>query len=246
MKKSTLFTLATALVMGWTASSACAAEMVVADGTATNEKCPVESYNNDSYVHHQLIYPASLLEGLKGSTISALTFHVSTPASKTIDGVYNVSLAVVAEDHFDGGWGGSYSYNDATLTAVYQGAIDGSQETVTLSFSTPFAYAEGNLLVDIQTETKGSNYADAYYAGMETEAVQSVRAGNSFSMPTQPFGGDAFLPKTTFTYTEGSATGIEAVESQKSKVESRKTLRDGVMVIEHNGVEYNAQGAALK
>jgi hypothetical protein len=229
----------------WAGSNACAAELTVADGSATNEKCPIESYNNDCYVHHQLIYPASLLEEMKGSTVSALTFYVNTVAGKTIDGVYNVGLAVVEDDHFDGGaYGTSYSYNEAALTAVYQGVIDGSQETVTLTFSTPFVYAEGNLLVDIRTQSQGSNYVDATYAGIETEAIQSVRAGSMLGMPSQPTGGDAFLPKTTFTYTEGGATDIEKVQS--AKVPSTKVMRDGVLLIDHSGMKYNAQGSVIE
>ncbi len=228
----------------WTVQQVQAEELLVADGSETNEKCPIESYNNDCYVHHQLIYPAAMLEGMKGSTITALTFYVSTVAAKAIDGIYNVSLAVVGEDHFDGGaYGNSYSYSDAALTAVYQGVIDGSQETVTLTFSTPFAYTEGNLLVDIRTQSQGSNYVDATYAGIETEAIQSVRAGSMLGMPSQPTGGDAFLPKTTFTYTEGGATDIEKV--QNAKVPSTKVMRDGVLLIEHNGMKYNAQGSVI-
>jgi hypothetical protein len=245
MKKIFTLMVAALAAFSWTAQEAHAAELLVADGSATNEKCPIESYNNDCYVHHQLIYPASLLEGMKGSTVSALTFYVNTVAGKTIDGVYNVGLAVVEDDHFDGGaYGTSYSYNEAALTAVYQGVIDGSQETVTLTFSTPFAYTEGNLLVDIRTETKGANAKDAVFAGMETEAIQSVRAFYMLNMPSQPTGGDAFLPKTTFTYTENNATGVEKVQSDK--VQSTKVFENGVLVIEHNGMKYNAQGSVVK
>ena len=245
MRKSTILSIAAMAMLCWAGSNACAAELTVADGTATSEKCPIESYNNDCYVHHQLIYPASMLEEMKGGSISALTFYASTMADKAIDGVYNVSLAVVNDDHFDGGaYGTSYSYNEAALTAVYQGVIDGSQETVTLTFSTPFAYTEGNLLVDIRTETKGANAKDAVFAGMETETIQSVRAYYMLNMPSQPTGGDAFLPKTTFTYTEGSATGIENV--QRDNVQCTKVIENGVMYLMYKGTMYNVQGSVVR
>ena len=245
MRKFVTLMVVALAAFSWTVQQVHAEELLVADGSETNEKCPIESYNNDCYVHHQLIYPAAMLEGMKGSTITALTFYVSTVAAKTIDGIYNVGLAVVEDDHFDGGaYGTSYSYNEAALTAVYQGVIDGSQETVTLTLSTPFAYTEGNLLVDIRTETKGANAKDAVFAGMETEAIQSVRAYYMLNLPSQPTGGDAFLPKTTFTYTESGATDIEKV--QNVKVPSTKVMRDGVLLIEHNGMKYNAQGSVVE
>ena len=48
------------------------------------------------------------------------------------------------------------------------------------------------------------------------------------------------------TYKENPGTGIDEVESQKSKVESTKVLRDGVLYIMHNGTLYNVQGQRVK
>lgn len=41
-------------------------------------------------------------------------------------------------------------------------------------------------------------------------------------------------------------TAMDEVESQKSKAESQKYLRDGVLLIERNGVRYNAQGQVVE
>jgi|GEM_PF-7028201 len=46
--------------------------------------------------------------------------------------------------------------------------------------------------------------------------------------------------------TDPESQGIEDVESGKSKVESRKIIRDGVLYIQRNGHEYNAQGALVE
>ena len=48
------------------------------------------------------------------------------------------------------------------------------------------------------------------------------------------------------TYKENPGTGIDEVESQKSKVESTKFLRDGVLYIMHNGTLYDVQGQRVK
>gem|GEM_PF-4433585 len=39
---------------------------------------------------------------------------------------------------------------------------------------------------------------------------------------------------------------IGEVDSQTSKVESQKFLRNGVLLIERNGIYYNAQGAVVE
>ena len=56
--------------------------------------------------------------------------------------------------------------------------------------------------------------------------------------------GNTYVLKA-FDFEYGTATGIEVVESQKSKAGSRKVLRDGVLLIEHNGAKYNAQGKVV-
>ena len=43
-----------------------------------------------------------------------------------------------------------------------------------------------------------------------------------------------------------TATGMEIVESQKSKVESKKLIRDNQLYILHNGTMYNVQGQEVK
>lgn len=177
-----------------------AAEVTVANGTASSEKAPIEGYNGDIFIRHQIIYPANYLQDLKGTSIQAITFYLSSPASKALDAVYDVSLAIVAEDRFDGGYSGSsYSYNSAELTKVYEGTLDASQETVVLTFEAPFAYESGNLLLDIQTNTKGTKYADASFAGVTPAVVTEIHGSGYSSLPTYPIGGSAFLPKTTFT-----------------------------------------------
>ena len=44
----------------------------------------------------------------------------------------------------------------------------------------------------------------------------------------------------------GTTTDVEEVESGESRVESQKILRDGQLIILRNGVEYNANGQALR
>ena len=50
----------------------------------------------------------------------------------------------------------------------------------------------------------------------------------------------------TFTALFENQTGVEEVESQKSKVESTKLLRDGILYILREGKMYNAQGQKVQ
>ena len=45
---------------------------------------------------------------------------------------------------------------------------------------------------------------------------------------------------------ENAATGAEAVESQKSQVESMKFIENGQLFIIRDGIRYNAQGQVVK
>ncbi len=218
MKK--LYSILAVLAMTTTMN---AGDVTVANGTVTSTKAPIESYNNDCFQHAQIIYPESYIEELAGKSIISMTFYVTSVADKEIDGIYTVSLASTTADHYDGGYWSSYSYDATATTAVYEGKIDGSQTTVTLTFSTPFEYIEGNLLVDIQTKSKGSNYADATYVGIEADAAVEVHGSGYSSLPTNPTGGSAFLPKTTFEYAEAGGSCL-----RPSKLTAAATPDGGV------------------
>jgi hypothetical protein len=79
--------------------------------------------------------------------------------------------------------------------------MDASQATVTVTFDTPFAYNGGNLLLDIQTKTRG-NDKDSEFLGLSTSSVLSVFAnGFGGGQPGTSGSGESFLPKTMFAYT---------------------------------------------
>ena len=69
------------------------------------------------------------------------------------------------------------------------------------------------------------------------------------------YGGQTYLPGATFTVPEtdvvfvpvwDGGTGVENANTESLKAKGRKILRDGQLIILHNGVEYNAQGIRLQ
>lgn len=197
-----------------------AAEVTVANGTASSEKAPVRGYYGDCFTHNQVIYPEAYLQDMKGTSITSMTFHVASQASAAQTTVYTVSLAIVSAETFTGdAWGSSYYFLTDETVAVYEGTLDASQATVTFAFDAPFAYEGGNLLLDIQTKTRG-NDKDASFYGISTSSVQAVFAnGFGGGMPGTSGSGEAFLPKTTFTVSGEVAAPCETpVDLKKDEI----------------------------
>ena len=188
MKK--IFTLLTAVLVSF---STFAGELTVAEGTNTSEYLPIYAYYGDVATQHsQIIYPASLIKALEGSSISAITFYIAQPAGKALTTVYSLGLAIVEQDQF-----ASDAYLSASTTKVYEGVIDASKSSVTLEFSTPYEYTSGNLLLDIQVKSKG-NYDEVYFYGVNGSTNTSARHTTYGAVA------DPFMPKTTFAYDEAS------------------------------------------
>ncbi|MBQ7689975.1 MAG: choice-of-anchor J domain-containing protein [Muribaculaceae bacterium] len=95
------------------------------------------------------------------------------------------------------------AYSGTTgATIVYEGALDGTGETITVDFNTPYTYQGGNLLIGIYNTTKGS-YKGAYFYGESVEGA-SVQGHDSSSLDDVSVNQRNFIPKTTFTYTPSS------------------------------------------
>lgn len=196
MKK--LFTLFAAVM---TAAGMFAGELTIADGTASSAKVPADVFYGDSWQHNQILYPAQYLQDLTGTTLKSFTFHVSHLSDEAMTSTYKVGLAIVTDNYFGSGLWGSYSYNTASLTTVYEGVLDAAQATIKLTFSAPFVYNGGSLLVDIETKATGNyTWEEVQYAGINTDAITCVYGGSMYSIPSSPTGGAAFLPRVTVAY----------------------------------------------
>ena len=165
--------------------------LTVADSTASSAVVPFDGYNADYAQHNQMIYPASMLGTMSGSTITMLQFYIdpsgsngsNTAASRL--GTWTVSLGETSATTL------ATLDNSTPLTEVYEGYFDCSTGTLTILFETPYYYNGGNLLVDLNHAAASWNRW--YFLGIES-------TGSAFTY------GDVrdFLPKATFAYTTGS------------------------------------------
>lgn len=177
--------------------------LTVADGTTTNSNVPIHGLYVDDFTRCQIIYPASEIEasaqayGMTGGTISSLTFYLSQVAATSWgDAYFEVKMMEVPAATLSG-------FVDVTnATTVYAGALDGTSTPMTITFTTPYTYQGGNLLLEIGNTVEGT-YKSAYFYGVSaTGASWQGYNGTSFAAIT----GSAknFMPKTTFTFTGGT------------------------------------------
>lgn len=172
----------------------------VADGSNTNNYIPIAGQYADGIQHQQVIYPGTLLSDIMGSTISSMTFYLSSLPANSWNCTFSVRLGSVDAASFPNT---AFLPVDNTVE-VYTGilSIDAVSRQLTINFTTPFNYTGGGLLLDVQN-TEGGIGSMANFLGINS----SSSALNSFSFFGNVFGpsSQSFLPKTTFTYTGGSS-----------------------------------------
>ncbi len=154
----------------------------------------------DSYTRSQYVVPADALNVMYGATITSLKYYTTDDglpynAPCTLD-VYLKEVSYTSINSFE---------PKADCTNVYTGTLNfvyaGSGGEVTITFSTPYIYNGGNLLVGIENTTKTYGYETAWinFYGQTVTGASIGNAHNNYNgiSPTQR----NFIPKTTFTFT---------------------------------------------
>ena len=186
--------------------------LTVADGTATNSYVPVYGLYVDDFVRCQTIYPASEIEGAAGSylmtngSITGLTYYLSTSAAASWgDAIFVVNIKEVTATTLT-------AFVDMTdATTVYTGSLDATGSTMTITFTTPYTYQGGNLLIEIYNTLEGTYKSASFYGIAATGA--SWQGYNSTSVAAVTGSAKNFIPKTTFTFTGGTQVTCAPVEN---------------------------------
>ena len=189
------------LSLPWS-SKLMADELTVADGANTNQYIPFYGNYVDEYQRVQIVYaPSDMSEMsvLSGQAITGVKFYQNN--SNAWSGAFTISMAEIS----DAGFSSTAWFTDV-LTEVYSGTVTGGS-TCTITFSDPYVYSGGNLLINIQTKTTSYNYkSTSFYGNTNIATVQPSAYGrNSSSVPSAPSTKTWFIPKTTFTYEAASS-----------------------------------------
>ncbi len=199
-RKSLLFLLLFALLAPWTANAQQTETFTVYENeTGTNSNIPIYGLWADANQHSEFIIPAADLADIACGTISKLTFHISSKASKIWNGTAQIYLKEVSETTFATPY--AY-YGTEGATIVYEGGLDAYtsfEMAVPFTENVTYTYGGGNLLVGL-IWTTGGNYGGAsFYGKSATGASISHYGSNSPSAKN-------FIPRVTFTYTPSPYT----------------------------------------
>lgn len=164
----------------------------VADSTAVHAMVPLDFYNCDgSGVREaQMLYPASLLTSMNGSTLGSITFyHQNATATKTLTAsTWYILIGETTETDLSSG------FSTVALDTVYAGNLVVTSGVFSFDFTTPYTYNGGNLIVEILTTGATGNWFGSSNQGCY--GMDSI--GSTYSSMSTP-NYTSFLPKTTFT-----------------------------------------------
>ena len=166
---------------------------VVADGSETSGEVPLNTYYADYFLRCQTIYPEAMLAGIAGKDIQGITYYLSETPEISIDGTFEVRIGTSASASF-----GSEEWLDvSSFQVVYTGVLDLSSETMTINFTTPFAYTGGNLVIEVSETRVSSDYDFSGFIGMESSGASLVGNDDEDYSAIEPSTLD-FIPKTGF------------------------------------------------
>ena len=168
----------------------------VNDGTVTNGNVPVYGYYTDAYLKAEFVTPAASLTSIpNNSEITSMTFYAATPPSGSWEPAsFKVFMKEVASTMLSDFTG----YDDAVV--VYEGALSVVNDKMTISFTTPYTYHGGNLLIGVYNMVTGQ-WSTCSWLGVTAEGASvSDYSYNSLDNVNDATQQD-FLPKTTFTFT---------------------------------------------
>ena len=171
--------------------------ITVYDGTNTNSYVPVYGTWADAYNKCEFVMNAEELGDLPaGSTITGLTWYLSTIPSTAWGGNFQIFMKEISSTTID-----AFTGMDGA-TVVWEGALDGSSGEIALEFNNYYTYEGGNLLIGVYQTGKGTYKTSGFY-GVGVEGA-SVSGYSSSSLDAISANQRNFVPKTTFTYTPGS------------------------------------------
>ena len=176
-------------------------ELLVNDGTSTNSYVPVEgNYVDNATQRSQFVIPAAQLESLEWDSITTLTFFGSftSTARTSWEGATFEAYVLEIEDATlaaEQDWASMTKVmNEASLALV-----DGK---MVVSFSDPYQYQGGNLMIGIKTVQIG-DYANVNWFGVAASGASFGGHGTSLTQRN-------FSPKMLINYVPGVAPACPA------------------------------------
>ena len=162
--------------------------LLVGEGTKTNAFAPIHStfYDTQGTIT-QTIYPAELLTDMVGKNINAITLYVNNDGVKFNGGNLRLSMGETSQTSF-ATTADLVPDLQEVLTAPVVGGTDLTE--ITFTFTTPYNYAGGNLVLEAYV-VEGGDWGYTYFYGSDDISVKNVITRGSLY---------SFIPKTNFDY----------------------------------------------
>ena len=147
--------------------------------------------NDQQGVKGQYVLPENRLSELRFSNIHAISlFTADTDLDFCTNALFDVYVAVVDEPTM----GGFISFD--AMTQVYSGTLSISEGVMTISFTTPFYYSEGNLMIGFKQITVGDAHnTEVSWKGINPHVVACYTYDYFFETLERDFS-----PTTCFLY----------------------------------------------
>ena len=196
-------------------------ELTVYDGTDKNNTIPAYIFWFDAYTRSQFVIPADDLADMDiGATIVALKFYADqaypesgkTPAPVDVY-LKKVDYTDMEDKREKEGMEGMEDYEPkGDCTIVYQGTLStGEDNVMTITFTTPYTYLGGNLLIGIDNTEKG-DYQNVSFYGLSVDNFPAISSSNGSSADNIEPVKRQFIPKTTIIYTPLPAQSLPYYE----------------------------------
>lgn len=240
-------------------------QLTVYDGAATNTVVPLRGGVN-YFGKTEFVVPADELTSMAGTYISSMKFYGNKNTTSWVGTVkFDVYMKEVDFDEFNSA---SYADQDGA-TMVYQGKMTfNNSKEMSVTFTTPFYYEGGNLLVGFSNTSTTSSYnaESVTWDGETTTKYAAVSGYKSSSASSYTCSRYQFLPKTTFTYSNmlapinlgvtyvgmhtatmrwspdpvytGQLTGWEAVYSTEADFNPYEATPEVINVPENHSIEW--------
>jgi hypothetical protein len=175
--------------------------------STSNHLIPAYTCWFDALTRSQHVIPATKLAEVKGGTISSIKYYAQDPVSWTSNKAIDVYLKEVTNTTLNS------LVDKSSCTVVYNGQLNVVDGIVTITFSSPFSYNGGNLLVGIENLEAGNYNCGVRFLGEDVPGASIGGQGGNFTQQD-------FLPMSTFTYqtagaienTDGSYSVIPGTE----------------------------------
>ncbi len=145
--------------------------------------------------HGQIIYPANELKLTKGTVINKITFHANNPlvrqnystSNPGQSGTVTLKIGETDQSVYTSASSSSFlsttNFASTSLTNIYTGTTE-----VTFTFSTPYTYNGGNLVIDAQSSGGNATASSVQWLGNNTSSyVGLIRILNDQNIYRVPF-----------------------------------------------------------